>query len=142
VLHPCHRGRPRRSGDRRAPGPAGTDADGAVDRQAQAELSATGTARRVGRKVRVRISAKLLLPSGISRAAGCKGKVRISIARGSKVLTSKTVTVRSTCKFTLDTKLKRSKVGRAKKLLVTFRFRGNDVLTSRTRSGSVKVKSG
>jgi hypothetical protein len=103
-------------------------------------LSATGTARRVGRKVRVRISAKLLLPSGISSAAGCKGKVRISIARGTKVLASKTVTVRSTCKFTLHTKLKRSKVKRARKLLVTIRFRGNDVLTSRTRRGSVKVK--
>ena len=40
----------------------------------------------------------------------------------------------------LHTKLKRSTVKRARKLLVTIRFRGNDVLTSRTRRGSVKVK--
>jgi hypothetical protein len=103
-------------------------------------ITGTGSAKRVRSKVRLRISAKLVLPSGVSEAAGCNGTVKVSIARRKKVIASKTVKVRSTCKFGLKTKLKRSKVKRAKRLSVIFRFSGNDVLTPVKRTGSIKVK--
>jgi hypothetical protein len=103
-------------------------------------ITGTGSAKRVRSKVRLKISAKLVLPSGVSGAAGCNGTVKVSVARRKKVIASKTVKVRSTCKFGLKTKLKRSKVKRAKRLSVIFRFRGNDVLTPVKRTGSIKVK--
>jgi hypothetical protein len=103
-------------------------------------ITAKGSARRAGRKVRVRITGRLLLPAGVSRATGCNGKVKVTIKRGRKVVGSKTLRVRSTCAFALRGTLQRSKVKRAKRLVVTLLFRGNAVLSPARKAGSLKLK--
>jgi hypothetical protein len=103
-------------------------------------ITAKGSARRAGRKVRVRITGRLLLPAGVSRATGCNGKVKVTIKRGRKVVGSKTLRVRSNCAFALRGTLQRSKVKRAKRLVVTLLFRGNAVLSPARKAGSLKLK--
>jgi hypothetical protein len=103
-------------------------------------ITATGSAKRAGSKVRVRINGKLHLPAGVSKALGCSGKVKLTLKRGRKVLTSRTLTVRSSCAFALKGTLKRSKLKRAKKLTLTFTYSGNGVLAPVKKTGSLKVK--
>ena len=103
-------------------------------------ITASGSARRAGAKVRVRITGKLRLPPGVSKAVGCSGRIAITIRRGRKRMTTKTVKVRSTCAFALKVNIKRSKVRRAKKLALTLTYGGNAVLARIRKAGSLKVK--
>lgn len=103
-------------------------------------ITASGNARRAGSKVSVRITGKLRLPLGVSKAAGCSGKIKIAIRRARTLMTSKTVKVRSSCSFALRVKLKRSNVKKAKKLALTFTYSGNAVLAAIKKTGSIKVR--
>jgi len=103
-------------------------------------ITATGKGKRSARKVRVTITAKLGLPAGIAKAAGCTGTIKITIARAKKALARKTVKVRSSCAFGLKLNLPRSKVKNAKTLTVTLSYSGNAVLAPTTKTGSMKVR--
>jgi len=103
-------------------------------------ITASGSAMRGASTVSVKLSAELVVPSGVSKAAGCKGSVKISIARGETVIASKTVPVASSCKFELESDLAAAKVASANTLSLTFQFSGNDDLTPLEKKGSVRVK--
>jgi hypothetical protein len=103
-------------------------------------LRVTGSAKRVGNKVRLRISGRLRLPSGVSKAAGCNGKVKVKVKRGQKVIATKTLNVRSTCAFAFRGTLTRSKVKQAKKLGLAFSYRGNRVLTPIKKTASLRIR--
>jgi hypothetical protein len=122
------------------PTPAPTPAPTPVAKR-KPSFGGTGSAKRVGRKVRVRISGELVLPAGVGEAAGCNGTVNVSIARRGHLLASRTVNIRPTCRFGLKTRIKRSKVKRARKLSVILRFGGNDVLEPARLKRLVKVRS-
>ncbi len=51
-------------------------------------LSLRATARSARDRVRVRVSGRLALPSGVAARTGCAGRVRVDVRRGGKVLTS------------------------------------------------------
>lgn len=105
-------------------------------------MTASGSAEHAGRKVRVKLKGKLILPAGISTSTGCNGKVKvkIKIARSKKAIATKTVRVATTCRYALRIKLKRSKVKTAKALAVTLRYGGNAVLTPVRKTLKLKVK--
>lgn len=103
-------------------------------------LRVTGSAKRAGSKVRIRIDGKLRLPLGVSKGAGCNGKVKVKVKVGRKVIATKTLKVRSTCAFALRGTLKRSKVKQAKKLGLAFSYSGNLVLTPIKKTGSLKLR--
>ncbi len=80
-------------------------------------------------------------PSGVSQAAGCKGKARVTVKRrgSGKTLASRLATVKNTCRFTSKVSFKNSRrFGKTRKarrrgtLVFTIRFQGNARLTSRT----------
>jgi hypothetical protein len=66
--------------------------------------------------------------------------VKVSIKRGTTPIASKTAKVRSTCAFSLTTAIARSKVKRATRLPVTYRFSGNGRLKALKRVVSLKVR--
>lgn len=103
-------------------------------------VSASGSAKRVGAVVRVRLKGRLNRPAGTSAAAGCSGKITITIARGTKKLATKTVKVSTTCAYASNVNLKSSKVGRAKVLRVTLKFSGNSVLEAKKNTAKLKIK--
>jgi hypothetical protein len=118
---------------------AGVGPDATVDKVSPT-VSAGGTAKRAGAVVRVNLKGKLIRPAGTSVAAGCSGKITIRIARGSKTLATKTVRVAKTCAYGLKINLKSSRVGRAKVLTATLRFRGNSLLKPRKKTAKLKIK--
>jgi len=105
-------------------------------------LSASVRPKRDRRKpFRYTTRGTLRRPSGVSAAAGCKGKVRITVKRkgSGKTLSSRLATVKSTCKFTRKVSFKTSRrFGTTRKsrrrgtLRFTIRFQGNARLTPRT----------
>ena len=105
-------------------------------------LSASVRPKRDRRKpFRYTTRGTLRRPSGVSAAAGCKGKVRITVKRkgSGKTLSSRLATVKSTCKFTRKVSFKNSRrFGTTRKsrrrgtLRFTIRFQGNARLLPRT----------
>ncbi|MGI8622216.1 MAG: FG-GAP repeat domain-containing protein [Solirubrobacteraceae bacterium] len=79
----------------------------------------------------------LTRPSGVSRARGCKGKVRVTVRRTGhgKTLSSRLAGVRSSCAFSSKVTFKSRKrfgTGRTGTLRFTIRFQGNARLSPRT----------
>ena len=105
-------------------------------------LSASVRPKRDRRKpFRFTTRGTLKRPSGVSAAAGCKGKVRITVKRrgSGKTLSSRLATVKGTCKFRSRVTFKNSRrFGKTRKarrrgtLVFTIRFQGNARLTPRT----------
>ena len=89
----------------------------------------------------VQTKGKLVRPVEVLAPNGCKGKVTVSVKRGSKVLRAKKVDVRPKCGFNFKTALRRAKVDGARKLTVVAAFRGNSALAPTTRSHSIPVRS-
>jgi len=76
------------------------------------------------------------LPSGVSKARGCTGKVRVTVKRSreGKTLSSRLVKVGSSCRFSSELRLNdRRRFGKARrgKLRFTVRFQGNAALVPR-----------
>jgi hypothetical protein len=104
------------------------------------KFTTSGSAKRAGRRIRIRIKGKLVLPTGVAKAIGCTGKIKVTITRARKPVASKTVNVKKSCEFRFSATVARSKVKRAKKLAIRLRFTGNNALAARTKLASIKVK--
>jgi hypothetical protein len=98
------------------------------------------SARRRGRKILFKVTGRIALPAGVSKAEGCKGTVKLTLLRGKKVIATKTATVRGTCAFQVKGSIKRSRVKSAKRLKLRLAFSGNAALAPLTRNGSIAVK--
>ncbi len=103
-------------------------------------IDGAGFAKRRGRKFRFNVSGEIVLPATVSEAAGCSGKVRVTLRRGKKIIARKTATVTDGCKFRVKGSLKRSRVKQAKRLKVRLAFRGNATLTPLKTKGSIPVR--
>jgi hypothetical protein len=85
------------------------------------------------------VKGKLKLPSGVSKAAGCKGKVAITGKKGKKTLVKKKKTnVKSDCTYKANVKLNKKKAGKKGKVKFTVKFGGNSVLKTKTVKTSAK----
>jgi hypothetical protein len=96
----------------------------------------TASAVIVGDRVRVRMRGTIKPPAGVSTAAACTGKVRLTIKKRKKVLFRGRAALQirqGKCRFGKTVFLKRSKVGAGTRLRLRIRFPGNSVL----REGSV-----
>jgi hypothetical protein len=73
-----------------------------------------------------RTTGKLTLPSGMTRAQGCNGRVSVQIKRGNTTISTRRVTLSSTCTYSARVSFSdRSRFGSASRLKITARFLGN-----------------
>jgi hypothetical protein len=94
------------------------------------------TARIVGRRIKIRMKGAIVLPAGANPATACTGKVRLKIKKKKRTMLNRTVKVKfrnGKCRFAKTVFLKRSKVGKTRRLKLKIRFMGNTVL----KAGSV-----
>ncbi len=79
------------------------------------------------------ISGRLRLPTGVSAALGCRGRVAIQVKRGKRKITARQAKVSRSCRYRKAISIKSTRRLRASKgrLKVTTSFRGNAVLSSR-----------
>jgi Bacterial Ig domain/RTX calcium-binding nonapeptide repeat (4 copies) len=85
-------------------------------------------------------SGRLTLPSGVSKRAGCSGKVSVTFRAGKKKVGSGTAKLRSSCTFNSRVKVVVAG-GKARTLKVSVVFGGNKTL-SRVSARGYKVKVG
>jgi hypothetical protein len=93
-------------------------------------------ARIVGRRIKIRMKGAIALPAGANPATACTGKIRLKIKKGKRVMANRTVKVKfknGKCRFAKTIFLKRSKVGKTRRLKLRLRFLGNTVL----KAGSI-----
>ncbi|MEA2127044.1 MAG: type transport system ATP-binding protein [Solirubrobacteraceae bacterium] len=86
---------------------------------------------------RFKVAGKLKRPSGVTKSAGCKGKVRITVKKGKKTLARKTVSVKSSCTYSARVKLNK-KAGKKGKAKFSISFRGNSKLLKKTIKRSAR----
>jgi hypothetical protein len=101
------------------------------------------TARIVGSRIKVRMKGAIALPAGASRALACTGKVRLKLKKGKRVMLNRTVKVKfrkGRCRFAKTVFLKRSKVGKTRKLRLKVRFMGNTVLKAGSRNFTLTIR--
>lgn len=99
-----------------------------------------GGATRKGKYIVLRVKGRLGVPAGVDKAAACQGTMSISVYKGKKRLVGKTTKVKSNCGYKKTIRVKRKKVGKAKKLKLKVAFRGNSVLGKLSSTYKVKVK--
>jgi hypothetical protein len=76
---------------------------------------------------------------GLSRARACRGRVTLELKRGTRLLVKRTVRLDRRCRYSTTFKVKRAKLGGAKKLTVVARFHGNRYLGRTTNRFTVAV---
>jgi hypothetical protein len=77
---------------------------------------------------------------GVPRSRACKGKVTLTLKRGKRTLGTKKVKLNRKCDYRTTFRVRRSRIGSAKKLTVVVRFHGNlPYLAPTTNRFSVKV---
>lgn len=97
----------------------------------------------VGDRVRVRMRGTVRPPAGVSIAAACTGKVRLTIKKKRKILHRSRTALKirnGKCRFGKTVFLARSKVGRAARLRLKVRFPGNSVLKAGTVTKTLVVR--
>jgi dienelactone hydrolase len=90
------------------------------------------------RPFRFRTRGRLVLPDGLAREDGCKGRVTIRITRGHRTLSRKRARVRRNCRFSSRARIRRR---RGARLRVRIRFGGNKLVEPR-RARSRRVRIG
>jgi hypothetical protein len=107
------------------------------------KLSATVTPSRDLKAPYVfRTRGKLTLPTGVTQAQGCSGKVRVRVLRGTKAISTRTVSLSKTCTYSVRTSFaNRRKLGTAKRLGISVRFLGNTrvlAVSAKTRFARIR----
>ena len=85
---------------------------------------------RLGKRRLLRTTGRLILPRGVTRARGCRGRVSIRVrARKRTIVTRRPAVRRKTCAFASKVRFRRKgRFGTAKRLTVRVRFGGNAAL--------------
>ncbi|MFL5869000.1 MAG: hypothetical protein ACJ766_18000, partial [Thermoleophilaceae bacterium] len=99
-------------------------------------IARTAPRRDRHRPFRFRTSGRIVLPGGIARPDGCRGRVTIRATRGRRTLARKRARVRSNCHFRVRWRLRRT--GRVR---VRVRFGGNSLLQPR-RARTRRARAG
>ena len=83
------------------------------------------------------------LPAGANPATACTGKVRLKLKKRKRTMLNRTVRVkmrRGKCRFAKTVFLKRSKVGKTRRLRLKVRFMGNTVLKAGSRNFTLTIR--
>jgi len=95
---------------------------------------------RLGKRT-LRTTGTVLLPSGLTRAAACSGKVQVTIKAGKRTLSTRSVALGAKCAFTSRVTLRAGAVRGASRVTVQVRFLGNAALKPESASSvSVAVR--
>lgn len=95
--------------------------------------------RRSGGTLKVKVKGRLKIPPGIPAAQGCRGNVIATVKKAKRLITARVIKLTKRCGFTKTITLRRSKVGRAKRLRVTLRLEGNEVIGTTRRTYTLRV---
>jgi hypothetical protein len=101
------------------------------------------SAKIVGDRIKVRMKGAIGLPAGANPALACTGKVRLKLKKRKRVMLNRTVRVkmrRGKCRFAKTVFLKRSKVGKTRRLRLKVRFMGNTVLKAGSRHFTLTIR--
>jgi hypothetical protein len=101
------------------------------------------SARIVGSRIKVRMKGAIGLPAGANPATACTGKVRLKLKKRKRTMLNRTVRVkmrRGKCRFAKTVFLKRSKVGKTRRLRLKVRFMGNTVLKAGSRNFTLTIR--
>ena len=85
------------------------------------------------RKSTVLATGRIKLPSGVSRAQGCMGRVKVSVLRGRQLVSRRTVWVSRSCRFSASLRGKRLRGATVK-----VAFEGNDAVSGATARSRVR----
>jgi hypothetical protein len=116
-------------------GPAGTPTPSPT-RKAPAGISGEGSAKRHGRKAKVKLAGQLVLPTSVGPDKGCVGTVTVVITRGKRVVARRAVALDDNCEFAFRTTVKSK---RAERLGVRLIFGGNAVLTAKREKDRLPI---
>ena len=123
-------------------GPGTPNQPNAVVRR-KGKLSARVTPpRRLRAPYRFRMTGKLTLPTGVSRAVGCRGRVTVRVLRGRTTVATRRPSLTSTCTYSVRISFASRRTFRAsKRLRFTARFGGNTrVLPVTAKSRYARVR--
>jgi X-Pro dipeptidyl-peptidase C-terminal non-catalytic domain len=98
---------------------------------------------RLGKRRVLRTTGRLLLPRGVTRARGCRGRVSIRVKARKRTIAKRRPSVRrKTCAFASKVRFRRKgRFGTAKRLTVRVRYGGNAVLApAKTRIRRVRIR--
>jgi len=93
---------------------------------------------RLSRRRVLRTSGRLILPRGVARSAGCRGRLSVQVKARRRTISTRRPFVRHrTCRFASKVRFRtRRRFGRARRLTVRVRYGGNAALmpvNARTR---------
>jgi hypothetical protein len=114
-------------------------------------VGSAGGRKRPRLSVRVRLSkrrvlrtrGRLVLPRGVSRAAGCRGRVSIQVKARKRTISRRRAFVRhNTCRFSSKVRFRHQRrFGRAKRLTVRVRYAGNaELKPAKARIRRVRIR--
>jgi len=83
------------------------------------------------RRTTLRTTGTVLLPAGITRAAGCRGQVQVRVKAGTRTVSTRRVTLRRDCTFSSSVSVLNRRIGR-RTIQVLATFLGNDRLSRRS----------
>jgi hypothetical protein len=98
---------------------------------------------RLSKRRVLRTTGRLILPRGVSRKRGCRGRLSVQVkARGRTISTRRPFVRHKTCRFSSKVRFRRaSRFGKARRLTVRVRFGGNAALTpAKSRVGRVRIR--
>jgi hypothetical protein len=103
----------------------------------------TATAVIVGDRIKVRMKGSITMPPGVDKNAACTGQIRLKLKKGKRTMLNRTTPVKlkkGKCRFAKTVYLKRSKVGRTRRLKLKIRFLGNQVLKAGSVSKTLTIR--
>jgi PKD repeat protein len=78
-------------------------------------------------------SGRLTLPTGVTRADGCTGRIKVTVKVGKKTVSSRTTALRTSCTYSTSVTFRnRARLGVAKSVRISVKFQGNKALTPKS----------
>jgi len=98
---------------------------------------------RLSKRRVLRTTGRLILPKGVSRKQGCRGRLSVQVKARKRTISTRRPFVRhKTCRFASKVRFRhRSRFGKAKRLTVRVRYGGNAVLTpAKTGVSRIRIR--
>ncbi len=101
---------------------------------------AASPARRVANRIVIPFRSGFRLPPGFRRREACRGRVRVALRVGRRVLAVQTVRLNRRCRYVVTFRIRRVRLRGVRTVTVVARFRGNAVLGAAGRAYRVRIR--
>jgi hypothetical protein len=95
--------------------------------------------RRVANRIVIPFRSGFQLPPGIRRGEACRGRVRVVLRIGRRVIAVQTVRLNRRCRYTVTFRIRRARLRGARTVTVFARFAGNAVLGAAGRVYRLRI---